>query len=230
MYEKIPVCPDVWAIEDGTVRMYLLNGGTEAALIDTGYGEGDLRSVVQELTQAPVCVINTHCHGDHISGNKAFHRFFLPQGDCAAIRSACPADAKIETVKDEEVLSVGRLRLRVIAIPGHTPGSIALLDETHRLLFSGDSFAKQFPLYMQFPGQNLQQHLCSLKKLQAMRGQFDKLMPMHGLLEIGQEYMEKTIQCCAGILNGSIAPGEAAMANGATSRAYWFEDVAIFYN
>ena len=43
------------------------------------------------------------------------------------------------TLADDDVLSVGRLRLRTIHTPGHTPGSICFRVEGTPLLFSGDT-------------------------------------------------------------------------------------------
>lgn len=43
-----------------------------AVLIDTGCGIGDLKSVVRQVTDKPILVINTHTHTDHIGGNRQF--------------------------------------------------------------------------------------------------------------------------------------------------------------
>ena len=42
-------------------------------------------------------------------------------------------------LEDDAVIEVGRLRLRTIHVPGHTPGSMAFLVEGSPLLFSGDT-------------------------------------------------------------------------------------------
>jgi glyoxylase-like metal-dependent hydrolase (beta-lactamase superfamily II) len=50
----------------------LLIGQQKALLIDTGCGIGDLRRAVQEVTDKPVTVINTHTHSDHLGSNGQF--------------------------------------------------------------------------------------------------------------------------------------------------------------
>jgi glyoxylase-like metal-dependent hydrolase (beta-lactamase superfamily II) len=50
----------------------LVVGEHAAALIDTGCGIGDLRSAVEEVTDKPVLVINTHTHLDHLGSNRQF--------------------------------------------------------------------------------------------------------------------------------------------------------------
>jgi glyoxylase-like metal-dependent hydrolase (beta-lactamase superfamily II) len=50
----------------------LVIGRDKAALIDTGCGVGNLRKVVEEVTDKPVIVINTHTHTDHLGSNSQF--------------------------------------------------------------------------------------------------------------------------------------------------------------
>lgn len=51
---------------------YLVIGADRAILIDTGTGIGDLKKTVDELTDLPVTVVNTHAHYDHIGNNWQF--------------------------------------------------------------------------------------------------------------------------------------------------------------
>ncbi len=51
---------------------YLVIGEDRAALIDAGTGVGDLKKLVDELTDLPVTLINTHAHYDHVGDNYQF--------------------------------------------------------------------------------------------------------------------------------------------------------------
>ena len=62
----------IW--EPAGVASSLILGKTKALLIDTGYGYGDLKSVIQSLTDLPLRVVNTHCHIDHAGGNYLFQK------------------------------------------------------------------------------------------------------------------------------------------------------------
>ena len=62
----------IW--EPAGVASSLITGKTKALLIDTGYGYGDLKSVVRSLTDLPLRVVNTHCHIDHAGGNYLFQK------------------------------------------------------------------------------------------------------------------------------------------------------------
>lgn len=65
----------------GGVHIYLLLGDTQALLIDTGNGAGNLKRIVRKITSLPLIVVNTHAHLDHIGGNHYFDVSHLPCGE-----------------------------------------------------------------------------------------------------------------------------------------------------
>jgi glyoxylase-like metal-dependent hydrolase (beta-lactamase superfamily II) len=73
--------PETYALyEDGQfeeVISYLVIGEDTAALIDTGNGIGDIKALVEELTDLPTIVVNTHAHLDHTGGNSQFEEIAL---------------------------------------------------------------------------------------------------------------------------------------------------------
>ena len=56
------------------VISYLIVGSRSALLFDTGLGIGRISSVVAELTNLPVRVLNSHTHFDHVGGNAEFEQ------------------------------------------------------------------------------------------------------------------------------------------------------------
>ena len=63
------------------VISYLIVGEEKALLFDTGMGIASIKSVVNDLTDLPVSVINSHTHHDHIGGNHEFDQVFALKTD-----------------------------------------------------------------------------------------------------------------------------------------------------
>ncbi|MHA6531839.1 MBL fold metallo-hydrolase [Paenibacillus sp. BAC0078] len=63
------------------VHSFLLLGQDKAALIDTGLGIGNIRTITDTLTRLPVEVLTTHVHTDHIGSHGDFERIFVHEGD-----------------------------------------------------------------------------------------------------------------------------------------------------
>ena len=70
------VADGVYAIDEfGIALMYLIIGKTQALLLDTGVGAGNVHAVVKELTDLPCMVVNSHHHYDHAGGNVWFDTY-----------------------------------------------------------------------------------------------------------------------------------------------------------
>jgi glyoxylase-like metal-dependent hydrolase (beta-lactamase superfamily II) len=82
-------------------------------------------------------VLETHGHWDHIQAvpavRDAGYRVAVTAEDAAMLPSYD------DVLEDESVVSVGRLRLRTVLTPGHTPGSMCFKLEGSPILFSGDT-------------------------------------------------------------------------------------------
>jgi glyoxylase-like metal-dependent hydrolase (beta-lactamase superfamily II) len=82
-------------------------------------------------------VIETHGHWDHIQAvpqlRDAGYHVAVTAADAAMLPSY---DTVLE---DDTILEVGRLRLRTILTPGHTPGSMCFAIEGSPVLLSGDT-------------------------------------------------------------------------------------------
>ena len=59
-YEVIKLNDTSWSIEDDMVRALLFEGTERALLVDTGFGNGNIREVVEGLTGKSVMLVTTH--------------------------------------------------------------------------------------------------------------------------------------------------------------------------
>ena len=128
-------------------------------------------------------LLNTHGDPDHIAGNGAFPRVYMHPDEEENYR-AFGGPGELVPVRGGDVLDLGGRELEVIELPGHTPGSIALLDRTRRVLISGDSI-QNGRIFMFGPGRDLKRYLASLRALQRRIGEFDEIWPAHGSFPVG---------------------------------------------
>jgi glyoxylase-like metal-dependent hydrolase (beta-lactamase superfamily II) len=163
--------------------VYLVDGGDEMVLIDTGAGEG-FELIVENIRSLGLrpdelkAVIANHSHIDHIG---ALFRFREEYGveviahelETEAIETGIGSGAeyygvsyrpcKVDVVLrgTEETVRCGHHDLKVIHIPSHTPGSIAVyLDAGTRILFGQDVHGPYF-----LKGSNTDQAKISLRRL-----------------------------------------------------------------
>ena len=78
-----------------------------------------------------------------------------------------------------DVIDLGHWKFDVILTPGHTPGSIMLLEREKRMLISGDTI-QNGDIFMFGAGRNMHAFQNSLKKMIAMSDAFDSIWPSHG--------------------------------------------------
>lgn len=216
--------PGVWTLTNRWQNfMHLLVGKEKALLIDTGYGEGNFRQMVVSITDKPVMVVDTHGHFDHTGGNAWWEEVWMAEGSAASARTpfsqeqqdwfdAKPhKDYKINILKDGDVIDLGGRLVEVIAIPAHHEGSIALLDKTDRLLFTGDEMESgQVLLFVRDGNLPLEQvvaaHKANMERLRARRSEYDFICPAHnGTMLQPDIYLNDFIALDQSILEGTAA-------------------------
>ena len=172
-----------YSIEMGFVRSFLIEGDKEALLIDTGVGEGNLKKYVEEITNLPLTVIFTHADGDHVGNAGQFERRFMHPCEFDYYKSKNEKIVSMETVWEGDIIDLGKYSFEVILIPGHTPGSIALLEKEKRFLIGGDSI-QSGNIFMFGNGRNFDAYLSSMKKLQGRLKEFDTVYASHNVLSM----------------------------------------------
>ncbi|MEE9414105.1 MAG: MBL fold metallo-hydrolase, partial [Acidimicrobiales bacterium] len=109
----------------------------DAALIDAANEHDKLLELARATGVSTI--LETHGHWDHIAAIPAMREAGYKIGITA---EDAPMLSKVSydyLLEDETVIEVGKLRLRTILNPGHTPGSMSFKLEDHPVLFSGDT-------------------------------------------------------------------------------------------
>lgn len=198
----------IWAIDQDFVRCFLVEGTERAVLIDTCYTDADLPGVVRSLTNQQVFVVHTHTDSDHIGASERFAETYMHPREFKLLREVYSKTLQPKPLREEEIIRLGGVELEVILLPGHTPGSIALLDRKRRILFSGDS-VKDNPIYMFGPGRSLPVYLDSLRRLCSMRDSFDSILPSHGDMLIDKNILNDLAEGAELLLNGKLSGVDA---------------------
>lgn len=80
-FEVEQIADDTYQITEGTgvlpCNMFLIDGGDEALLIDTGLGIGNLQALIEDLVGDNIRVLLTHSHWDHIGAAHQFDEVFI---------------------------------------------------------------------------------------------------------------------------------------------------------
>ncbi|MDF2956530.1 MAG: Glyoxylase or a related metal-dependent hydrolase [Candidatus Alkanophagales archaeon MCA70_species_1] len=179
--------PDISDMLDCCVYLIDVADGDELVLIDAGAGRS-FRTLVRNIehlgfsVSALSHVVATHAHIDHIGALARFRelgaKIVAHELDAAAIESGegigaefygvpyepCPVDVKMSG--DALELKFRKHTLKIIHIPGHTPGSVAVLADIagRRVLFGQDIHGP----YMEALGSDTRLARRSLEKLLAL--------------------------------------------------------------
>ncbi len=143
-------------------------------------------------------VILTHCHVDHfkfaeeyqkrnvkIAASKEAAKELNEASEVVSSKFArLIFGTKLRQFKvdkiltDGEIIDNGNFKLKVLKVPGHTPGSIALFDEEKRILFTGDTWNGKRRGTWNHPGGNLNELEKSTKMLERLNPKL--ICPGHG--------------------------------------------------
>ncbi|MDE6713396.1 MAG: MBL fold metallo-hydrolase [Lachnospiraceae bacterium] len=171
-----------WIFQEDGVRSFLFEGKERAMLIDTGFGTLQIREMAAGLTDLPVFLVNTHTDKDHTGCNRDFKQVYMHPAEMEHYQNSLPEGCSMEHVLplwEGDVIDLGYWKFEVILTPGHTPGSIMLLEREKRMLISGDTI-QDGDIFMFGAGRNMQAFQNSLKKMIAMEDAFDSIWPSHG--------------------------------------------------
>ena len=162
---------------DNNVYVVRSKATGDAVLIDAANEHELLLEMCRDLGVRQV--IETHGHWDHIQAVPAVRDAGYEVAITAADADMLPSYDLI--LEDDSVIEVGDLRLRTIATPGHTTGSMCFAVEGTPLLFSGDTLFPGGAGATKFPGGDFPTIIKSIDERLFGRFEADTLvLPGHG--------------------------------------------------
>lgn len=200
----------VWVVETtDKTTMYIIEGKDKAMLIDTGTNCKKLDEVVKRITQKPLYVVITHAHVDHAGNMNFFEDVYLHLDDTVLLSRIEPYSGTIHYINDGDFFDLGGKQIEVKHMPGHTPGSIVLLDKKSGNCFSGDAFGSGMVWLQLWPFSTMRTYISSCEKMeQLMNEGISKIYCGHYPYvkkAFGKEYMGAMKQLAENLDRG-IAP------------------------
>ncbi|MGZ5222231.1 MAG: MBL fold metallo-hydrolase [Chitinophagaceae bacterium] len=143
-------------VQENTYVVYNEKG--QCCIIDPGCyfasEEMELKKFIEDKQLKPIYLLNTHCHLDHIFGNRFVHKTFglelylhpqekqvLDHGPASGQMfqlSFDNYDGPLHYLEEGNNILIGDEILEVLFTPGHSPGSISFYSAAHKFLVSGD--------------------------------------------------------------------------------------------
>ena len=164
---------------DNNVFVVRCRATGDAVLIDAANEHEKLLEISKRLGVRRV--LETHGHHDHIQAipamREAGYEVAVTELD-APMLGDLGYDAFLA---HDEVIEVGRLRIRSIHNPGHTPGSMSFAVVGTPLLFSGDTLFPGGPGATKFPGGSFETIIDSIDNLLFVFPESTIVLPGHGL-------------------------------------------------
>ena len=189
----------------------LFNENNECIIIDPGcYFDAEkeeLKSFINNHKLQPKLLLNTHCHLDHVFGNKFIAEEFkltlnshklekeiLEMAPASGLMFNLPFDnyqGEVVYLEEGDFVTLGEDKLEVIHAPGHSPGSVCFYCEKQHFLIGGDVLFQNSIGRTDLPYGSHQQLLKNIKEKLFKLPEDVKVYPGHGApTTIGQEIKE----------------------------------------
>ena len=168
-------------IQENTYILY--NEFNNAIIIDPGcYFDDEKETLVKYIDKmglTPKMLLNTHCHLDHVFGNKFVSEKYnltlrMHEGEKKVLEFAPTSglmynmpfdnyDGPFNFIEEGEIITMDSDELKVLLTPGHSPASLSFYNAKDQFVISGDVLFKQSIGRTDLPGGNHEQLLESIR-------------------------------------------------------------------
>lgn len=186
-------------VQENTYVLY--NEHNKAIIIDPGcYFSAEqetLKNFIEDTQLEPVRLLNTHCHLDHVFGNKWVAEtwkleLWLHAGEEQMLKLAPLSGEKwglpfknyegpLHFLEEGETIFLDEDELHVILAPGHSPASICFYCEKQKLLIGGDVLFRESIGRTDLPGGDHETLLKSIREQLFVLPDDVTVYPGHGV-------------------------------------------------
>lgn len=188
---------------------YVVHNETgDCIIIDPGCYFGNERNELKEFIQnghlLPKYLLNTHCHLDHVFGNKFIHDTYgltlhihekekpvLDYAPTSGLSWGLPFDnyrGDLIFLREGEVIRLGEDELQVLFTPGHSPGHISFYCAAQNFVLSGDVLFMQSIGRTDLPGGSFETLIRSIRTRLFVLPDETIVYPGHGpITTVGEE-------------------------------------------
>ena len=132
----------IYALDQGMVRMFLIVGNNRALLFDAGVEKAPVMELIRQITELPVELCLSHSDHDHTANAGLFDSLYIHEAEIERYeKNGRPEGQRLKPLHEGFCFELGGRELTVLHCPGHTPGSISLLDRKDGLIFPGDTLS-----------------------------------------------------------------------------------------
>ena len=131
-------------------------------------------------------------------------------------------------LSDGQILDLGSRMLEIIATPGHTKGSVCILDIERKNLFSADTVCDQGILLFFSHSASVSDYLSSVRSLKGKKKSYDKIWPGHHKYPLDPDYLEEYEECAEQILR-TPQQGEDIYSNLGEGKIWYRGRISIAY-
>jgi len=159
---------NLFVIKDRDVNLFIYRDAENIVAIDAGYNSRKIEDEFKKIGINPEEVTHlflTHTDHDHVGRIDLFKnaKVYLSKDEEQMINKVTPRlfwfyynpeiNRGYDLITDGEIINAGRIKVKAIATPGHTPGSMCFLINEH-ILLTGDTIVlrnkKVYPFYSLF--------------------------------------------------------------------------------
>jgi hydroxyacylglutathione hydrolase len=185
-------------IQENTYIVY--NEQLDCCIIDPGCyfpaEEDTLKQFITDQHLRPKYLLNTHCHLDHVFGNRYVHEtwqlpLYLHPKEVLVLEHAPKSgerwsmpfrnyEGPFNFLQEGDIISIGNDKLEVLFAPGHSPGHICFYCRDQQFVIGGDVLFKMSIGRTDLPGGDHQMLLKNIREKLFVLPDEVKIYPGHG--------------------------------------------------